>query len=213
MPVLYPFGHGLSYTQFELTDLAVDYMDFTPEDPVRVSLTVKNIGDRTGSEVVQLYVRDVESRAARPVKELKAFQKVRLAPSEEMRVTLELNREAFSFYSPSRHRWVAENGDFEILVGTSSRNILLTQTIHLHGGDRAFLYDEMTPLVWFVRDEKFLKLIETEFPDKMYLFRQETLEWLCLLIPLPFYKMSEPYMGFPLLTKEEVQYILKRMNE
>ena len=213
MEVLYPFGYGLSYTQFEISDLAVDRETFTKEGTLTVSLKVKNVGARAGSEVVQIYVRDVESLAPRPVKELKAFAKVRLQPGEEQTVTVQLHKDAFSYYSERMDSWVAESGDFEIMAGTSSRDIVMTKTITLTGGDRAFVYDRMTPLAWFVKEPKFLEIVKQEMPDQYVFFRQETFEWLCLVLPLPFYKMSEPYLGFPILTEEQVEYLLMRMNE
>lgn len=151
--------------------------------------------------------------APRPVKELKAFAKVRLQPGEEQTVTVQLHKDAFSYYSERMDSWVAEIGDFEIMAGTSSRDIVMTKTITLTGGDRAFVYDRMTPLAWFVKEPKFLEIVKQELPDQYVFFRQETFEWLCLVLPLPFYKMSEPYLGFPILTEEQVEYLLMRMNE
>lgn len=108
---------------------------------------------------------------------------------------------------------IAEAGTFTIEAGASSRNILLSGTVEMTGGDRPFIYDGMTPLAWFVQNEKFLHIIDTEMPEKSPIFRQETFEWLCLVLPLPFYKMAQPYLGDPLLTEDEVEYILNKMNE
>ncbi|MFH0952702.1 MAG: glycoside hydrolase family 3 C-terminal domain-containing protein [Verrucomicrobiota bacterium] len=126
---LFPFGHGLSYTQFGYSDLKIAYrMD--PQGPrLGASLNLENTGTREGSEVVQLYVHDVKSSLDRPLKELKAFKKVSLKPGEKKPVTFELGRSALAFYDPARKGWVVEPGAFEILVGSSSRDIRLKGTV------------------------------------------------------------------------------------
>jgi len=90
-----------------------------------VSLLVKNTGERRGAEVVQVYVHDVRASVPRPEQELKAFAKVELGPSEEREVRLELDARTFSYYDPARHDWVLEPGEFELRVGSSSRDIRL----------------------------------------------------------------------------------------
>ncbi len=118
---LFPFGYGLSYTMFEYRHLILD----TTGDTIRVSVDVQNTGYRAGKEIVQVYVRDVQSRLVRPEKELKAFTKVALEPGETKTVTLTLDQEALSYYDPAVKRWVVEAGEFEVLVGSSSRDIRL----------------------------------------------------------------------------------------
>jgi beta-glucosidase len=120
---LFPFGHGLSYTDFEYGELRVGASTYGVGDPIEVSVDVTNSGDRAGREVVQLYLRDVESSLARPAKELVGFEKISLEPGETETVRLALDRRALSFYDPARSDWVAEAGDFELLVGHSSRDI------------------------------------------------------------------------------------------
>jgi beta-glucosidase len=127
---LFPFGHGLSYTTFEYADLHTPQQAKAGET-VRVSLSVKNSGTRAGKEVVQLYVRDVQSSLPRPPKELKAFVKVSLAPGETQTVQFELDARAFAFYDPSRKQWVVEPGEFELLAGSSSRDIRTRATLKL----------------------------------------------------------------------------------
>ena len=97
-----------------------------PGDEIQVQVTVENTGPRAGQEVVQLYVRDVASTLKRPKRELKAFAKVSLEPGETGTVTFRLDEDALSFYDPARKGWLAEAGDFEVLVGSSSRDIRLT---------------------------------------------------------------------------------------
>ena len=119
---LFPFGHGLSFTSFAYSDLKVT-KKVRAGGKVEVSLTVTNTGKATGKEVVQLYVSDLQSSLPRPPKELKGFAKVALAPGEAGRVAFSLDERTLSFYDPHRHAWVAEAGEFEVLVGSSSRDI------------------------------------------------------------------------------------------
>ncbi len=128
---LFPFGHGLSYTTFEYSDLVVEKA--AGGGKAGVSLKLKNTGERAGAEVVQVYVRDVTASVERPAKELKAFRKVFLAPGEEQAVTFALTERDLAFYDVERQRWTAEPGEFEILVGSSSRDIRLTGKHTLRG--------------------------------------------------------------------------------
>jgi beta-glucosidase len=113
----FAFGHGLSYTSFTYDAIAAS--------PAEARVRVTNTGARSGTEVVQLYVRDVESSVARPPKELKAFAKVTLAPGESTDVALALNDSAFAFWDPSVGGWKVEPGEFELLVGSSAADIRL----------------------------------------------------------------------------------------
>lgn len=124
---LFPFGHGMSYTQFRIgavkvseTSVAASALD---NGNITVSVPVTNIGKCKGSEVVQLYVTDDKCSVARPVRELKAFKKVTLAPGESTTVTLTLPREAFTYFDAASHSWILEPGSFTLSVGNSSRNI------------------------------------------------------------------------------------------
>ncbi len=128
---LYPFGHGLSYTDFKYSDLEVSKSRFSAEDSVEVSFSVTNVGDRAGSEIAQLYVRDEESSLPRPQKELKGFKKVELAAGETKTVTLVLGKADFSFWWPEAKDWVAEVGRFELIVGASSRDPKLSTVVDL----------------------------------------------------------------------------------
>lgn len=117
---LFPFGFGLSYTQFRVTDFAVDAHQFESDGTVAVSMTVHNVGARAGSEVVQVYVGDPEAGVPRPKRELKAFAKVHLGPEESQRVTLELDGRAFAFYSEDAKHWVVEPGRFIVSVAKNA---------------------------------------------------------------------------------------------
>jgi beta-glucosidase len=120
---LFPFGHGLSYTEFEYSNLRIEEKR---DNNVRVTLNVKNTGKTAGAETVQLYVRDLEASVNRPDKELKAFLKIELLPGQTKQVEFFLRRDAFAFFSPIQNRWIVEPGEFELLIGSSSRDIRLT---------------------------------------------------------------------------------------
>jgi beta-glucosidase len=123
LPVAFPFGHGLSYTTFRYDHARTSETTFADVDGVTVTVDVTNTGGCAGSEVVQVYVRDVEATVQRPGKELRGFAKVRLEPGETRAVDVRLDPRAFSFWDPRRQRWVAEAGAFEILIGSSSAAI------------------------------------------------------------------------------------------
>ena len=122
---LFSFGYGLSYTTFAYGKLSVTPQTGNLNEPVSVSFDVTNTGQRAGAEVAELYVGDSHASVPRPVKELKAFTKINLKPCESRRVTLTLNRRAFSFYDVQKKDWSAEPGEFSILVGGSSDKIQL----------------------------------------------------------------------------------------
>ena len=129
---LIPFGHGLSYTSFGYGDLSVK----ATKKGVGVSLDVRNSGGMDGKEVVQLYVRDIKSSEARPLKELKGFEKIDLKAGKRGTVGFDLGPRAFSYYDVHQHAWVCEAGDFELMAGASSRDIRATKTITLNSDCR-----------------------------------------------------------------------------
>ena len=122
---LFPFGFGLSYTKFQYGDLTVTPSSSDLNGPVIVSFNIKNIGQREGAEIAELYVGDSHASVPRPVKELKGFAKVNLRPGESKRIALQLDRRAFSFFDEKKHVWRAEPGEFAILVGSSSAKMEL----------------------------------------------------------------------------------------
>ncbi len=120
---LFPFGHGLSYTTFEYGKPTADKKTMTADGNITVTVQLKNVGNREGSEIVQLYIADKKSSLPRPVKELKGFKKVKLAPGEEKTVSFIVDKTALSFFDDKKHQWIAEPGKFEAIVGASSRDI------------------------------------------------------------------------------------------
>jgi beta-glucosidase len=126
---LYPFGFGLSYTRFEYSNLQIDQGGSPDSDEYRVSFEVRNIGDRAGGEVAQLYVKAAQPRVERPVRELKGFEKVFLSPGESREVTLRIGRLSFAYYDSAAGHWRTDPGEYEIEVGASSRDLRIRQTL------------------------------------------------------------------------------------
>ncbi|MFR9153978.1 MAG: glycoside hydrolase family 3 C-terminal domain-containing protein, partial [Hungatella sp.] len=131
MEVLFPFGYGLSYTEFAYSSLRLDRDSLKDTDSLHVSVKVENIGNRAGKEIVQLYVQDNESSVIRPVKELKGFEKVELAPGEEKEVSFTLDKRSFAYYNTEISDWDVETGDFTIMIGKSSRDIALSAVVRV----------------------------------------------------------------------------------
>jgi beta-glucosidase len=129
--VLFPFGHGLSYTSFAYSDLRLSAPEIRDSDELEVTVTVTNTGERAGKEVVQLYVRDIESTVFRPMQELKGFAKVRLEPGASKDVAFTLDRRSFATWDAELQDWHVEAGAFEIRVGASSRDIRAAATVEV----------------------------------------------------------------------------------
>lgn len=129
---LYPFGFGLSYTTFELSDLQLNQTTVDIGGSIEISATVTNIGQHSGDEVVQLYIRDVLASVTRPVKELKGFQRVSLQPGQRQTVVFTLHSHQLGFYNQAMD-FVVEPGDIEVMVGNSSQNLPLTSSFELTG--------------------------------------------------------------------------------
>ena len=171
VPVQFPFGYGLSYTTFEYSDLRLSSKAIGENDGLTVSLKVKNTGDVAGAEIVQLYVQDVESTIFRPVKELKGFKKVFLEVGEEKEVEFTLDSRAFAYYNVLVNDWHVESGDFNILVGASSQDIRLEDTVNVTSANpdaEIPNYTETAPYYCNLADEKDTKEIPTEQFEVLY---------------------------------------------
>jgi beta-glucosidase len=123
---LFPFGYGLSYTQFKITNLQLSAQSIRANGKLTVSVDVENVGKRTGDEVVQLYIRDVAASMTRPVKELKGFQRVTLQPGEKRRVEFVLTAVQLGFWNREM-RFVVEPGEFKVMVGPNSEDLIETK--------------------------------------------------------------------------------------
>lgn len=161
MDVLFPFGYGLSYTTFEYSNLKVDKEEMKDTDTMRVSVDVTNTGSVAGKEVVQLYVADRESTVIRPVKELRGFEKVELQPGETKTVEFTLGQRAFAYYSVRIHDWHVETGEFDIMVGKSSQDIVLTKTVKVESTVKLpFVYTTDTTMGDVSKDPRALAIVQ-----------------------------------------------------
>lgn len=136
MDVLFPFGFGLSYTTFDYVGIKLDKKELDENQTLKIYVRVKNNGQMAGKEIVQLYVSKKDSKVIRPEKELKAFEKVYLEPGEEKEIEFTLDSRAFAYYEVDIKDWYVEEGEYEILVGKSSREILLRETVNLRSRKR-----------------------------------------------------------------------------
>ncbi len=144
-PLRYPFGHGLSYTQFQYSDLEVEVADksaistdnLEPWQGLKVHCTITNTGERAGAEVVQLYIGDLTETVHRPELELKGFEKVWLEPNQSKQVSFNLGHRSFAFWERNLAQWAVASGQFTIAIGRSSRDIELEQTVHVESSDKA----------------------------------------------------------------------------
>ena len=169
--VLFPFGHGLSYTEFEYSNLFLSKTLLTVEDSLEVNLEVRNTGDVFGAEIVQVYVSMIDSKVYRPVSELKAFVKVHLVPRERQRVKLSIDLSQLAVFDSYRRAWVLEPGDYVIKVGSSSRDTRLERTIQVqseHEFSTAFL-DSDRPKIsegkLLVDDQTFSSMLGRSVPS------------------------------------------------
>lgn len=213
MAVAYPFGYGLSYTTFAYSDFRLDADTIDADGTLTVSFRVKNTGSRSGSDVAQVYVHDVISTMNRPVRELRGFQKVHLAPGEEQEVSITLDRTAFEFYSPALHKWVVEGGEFEIQVGRNVRDILLTATVNVTSSETVKRFSPQLQIGHFVKSPRFRKVLEGESEQLQNFFDLEKNIFLPLVLAIPFGQFGEADFGQGLLSNETIQRIVNAMNE
>ncbi len=170
--VLFPFGFGLSYTTFGYSDIKLSSKDIKDTDTLTVTFKVKNTGNRDGAEVVQVYVASPESKIFKAPKELKGFKKVFLKAGEEKEVSVELNKRSFAFYNVNINDWHVESGEYKILVGASSREILLTATVNISSTIDAEVpdYKSQAPVYYngdmaIVSDDAFTAILGHETPE------------------------------------------------
>lgn len=136
LEVMYPFGHGLSYTTFKYGPITLSASEIDAQENLTVSLTLTNTGKRAGAEVVQVYVQDPVSSLLRPEKELRAFKKVFLEPKASQSVTFTLSHRDFAVYVPQLGRYAVEGGTFNVLIGASSRDIRRKATFTINSSDK-----------------------------------------------------------------------------
>lgn len=166
--VLFPFGFGLSYTEFKYSKLKIDQI----KDTLKVSFKIKNIGRVKGKEIAQVYVSQKGPIIFKPEKELKGFEKIELEPGEEQEVVIKLDRSSFEYYNVKEKRWSVENGKYYILIGKSSRNIVLKEEIKIKSGDinidKKYGNSYETGNIKNVTDKEFEELLGYKIPDRKF---------------------------------------------
>jgi beta-glucosidase len=206
---LFPFGYGLSYTTFEYTNLQVNKTVISAGETVDVTVTVRNSGTRAGKEVVQLYLRSLTSQFVRPIKELKAFAKVALAPGETSEVRMTLGERDFSVYDSERQAWRLEGGEFEILVGPSSDHLVLHVGLSAKEDPQSAMpvFHRLSPLKQFLQYPKARAILTQTFagtPQADFFLGEDE-----LFTSMPIGKMAR--LG--IITDETVDTLVAQVNQ
>ena len=218
--VLFPFGHGLSYTTFGYSNLQISAEKIKDTDTLTVSVDVTNTGAVAGKEVVQLYVADKESTVIRPEKELRDFTKVDLQPGEMKTVTFTLGKRAFAYYNTQIHDWHVESGEFDILIGQSSKNIVAEKTVYVESTVKLPVHYSIDSLFMdLMEDEETLKVIKPLIASNLFNEEEPTsaaneaitpkmVEALFLNSPL----RSVLSFGDGSVTPEDIQKLVDQLN-
>lgn len=220
MDVLFPFGHGLSYTTFEMGQIKVSNDKINDQDTVAVTVTIKNTGSRAGQEVVQLYVEPLgERKQKRPLKELKGFEKIRLEPGESTEVEFILDKRSFSYYETRIGDWYTESGTYRLLAGNSGSNLPLYADLEVTGTiDLPFVVADNTTLgdvLNYCKDPSVYKaflekcnFIGTAEEETGNMGASTAAMERAMQDAIPLHSLS----GFQNITKKEIQDILDRVN-
>jgi len=214
---LFPFGHGLSYTTFEYSDLRISDSKINDTDSLTVSVRIKNSGGVAGKEVVQLYVKDKQSTLERPEKELKAFKKVNLEPGQEELVSFKLGFRDFAFFDALIDQWVVETGEFEVLIGSSSVDIREQAQLMLKGTKKYPLnVDEYTFLSELLNIPETKTLLHKHFSAyfKSQLKPGQTFDDLQIedfILEMPLVKFT--YISEGLISKEQISQLIDEANK
>ncbi len=216
MPVRWAFGHGLSYTTFELSNMKLSSDKMTDSSTIKVSVDVKNIGDVVGKEVVQLYIGDLNGTFDRPVKELKGFAKVEVAPGETKTVEMEIDARSLSYFEESMGDWFAPSGKYELLVGNSSDNITLREEISFETNkvkpmrcDSSITIGELlaNPVTKPIVDELLKKAAENSpFGESNEAVGDEMMQAMMRFMPL------KSVMSFGMMTEKDMEQLLSAIS-
>ena len=170
--VLFPFGYGLSYTQFEYSNLKVNKKG----NEIEISFKIKNIGNMKGKEIAQIYISQENSSIFKPKKELKEFEKVELDVNEEKEIKIVLSKKAFEYYNPETFKWSVEQGKYKILIGKSSKDIVLEKEIFIESKDKNI--EKQYPKKYYtgsineITDSEFEKLLGRKIPNRNLILAQ-----------------------------------------
>ena len=217
MQVAFPFGYGLSYTTFAYSNLRLDRQEITEQETLAVSVDITNTGNVAGKEIIQLYIRDNTRACRRPDKELKGYEKVALEPGETKTVTMTLDHRSFAWYNTDLKDWYVASGKYDVMVGTSSRQICLSASVQINSSIRLPLkLDLNTTLAELSADDRTVKYGEY-LKSKSYAFfdqyeGDETLSGdvkYALVDSMPMRTL----VSFGICTKEEVLDVLDKLME
>jgi beta-glucosidase len=199
----FPFGHGLSYTEFEYESLNVK-KEVEAENNIKVNMKIKNIGNRAGKEVVQLYISQKNPYYDRPVKELKKFKKVDLDIGESQKIEFTLSYRDFAYYNPEIGDWIVENDKYEIILASSSKDIRLKKTISVKSKDKAHVLDVNDPVIDWLDDRIGKKaLMEVLNAGQIdYLEDKENI----YITERPLYRLD--FLSENMITEEEINKII-----
>ncbi len=218
-PGLFPFGHGLSYTEFEYLDIKINKDSVTDKDTVEVSIEIWNVGRYTGKEVVQLYVSPDNSKISRAYKELKGFKKVELDPGEKKVVTFTLDSRAFAYYETKIHDFYVPTGNYSIMIGASVSDIRQTVQVHVESSfELPITFDQFTAIEDILDTKKGQEILgpvlqkmnegsgETEDDDALGEGGAEMFEK--MILEMPIINLA----SFGILSTDEVNEILAKLN-
>jgi beta-glucosidase len=221
-PVLFPFGFGLSYTEFEYMDIRLDKDSITDTDTATVSVDVWNVGRYKGKEVVQLYVGDNECRVSRPLKELKGFKKIEIEPGSKKTVSFELDKRCFAYYNTEIHDYYVESGDFTLMIGAASNDLRQFINIKVEGTtELPRHFDRFTAIADILDSRKGAEILgpvlkqmseemdkssEADGADSMGEGGAEMMKK--MILEMPIINLS----GFGIMTAEQVDGILEQIN-
>ncbi|MFN3698739.1 MAG: glycoside hydrolase family 3 C-terminal domain-containing protein [Dictyoglomus sp.] len=216
MEVLFPFGYGLSYTNFEYSELKIEKKKITEEEILKVKVKVKNTGKMKGKEVVQLYVKDIKSEVIRPEKELKGFEKIELEAGEEKEVEFELDKRAFAYYNEEIGEFYVESGEFEIMIGKSSRDIVLKETVYVESTKKikkryhinSTIGDIMEDPEASVKFQSILKQFASRFPS--FSSEEGIMNFAEMMKYMPLRSLL--HFGGGVVTEEHLENLLKELN-
>ncbi len=169
VPVLYPFGHGLSYTKFKFDEISLSQTSLSPNGSIKVDFTISNVGKYDGAEIVQIYIHNKNFGKTRPIKELKKFIKCSLNKGESKRYSIELLPEDFTHYSENQKDFIVENGEYDILIGTSSENIIKTFTVNAGGFENKVVYTSITRVGEIIKTEYGRKIVNEKLLGYIYM--------------------------------------------
>lgn len=213
-PILFPFGYGLSYTTFEYTDILLDKKSMNEDESLTVTCRITNTGPLYGQEVVQVYVGECCPCVPRPLKELKAFEKVALEPGESKDLTFTLSKEAFAYYDVRTSDWQVNSGEFQIYIGASVSDIRLRQKLELKSHKIPRLYSRDTCLLDFMDHPVGKAFVDTVIEqmrgnvDKNEIFDEAGLLKMIGYANLRFLKV----MSGQLMSEEAIDNLLKQLN-